>query len=161
MIDGEATKTITITGQESDAPRDLSGRIWPPAAEQRLRDEARDLRAAADAIDALIMGDAGPMNRLASPPPPFVGCQVARRQQQIYGELARLICPRRPSFRAWAADVAMAVRRRKRSTRPPRDPISRLAQGALDAGEPLSESQLRKLLPQLLDHPNKYWPKKP
>ena len=137
-----------------------SASIWPPAIEQRLRDEARLHRATADAIDALLLGDAGAVSRLAPPLPSFVGAQVVRRQQQIYAELAKLIRPERLSFRAWAAAVAMAVRRRKRSTKTPSDPISSLAQSAIDAGEALTESQLRKLLPHLLDHPTKYWPQK-
>ena len=146
-----------------ESPPDLYERgrsIWPPAIAQRLRDEAQLHRAAADAIDALLLGDAGQINRLPPPSPSLVCCQVARLQQQIYAELAKLIRPVRPSFRAWAAAVVLAVRRRKRSASPPSDAVSRLAQSALDAGKPLSESQLRKLLPQLLDHPNKYWPKK-
>jgi hypothetical protein len=81
------------------------------------------------------------------------------RQRDYYVDLAAVTRPARLTLRAWASAVADQVVRRQRSSRPPADPASDLAQCILDTGlPPLSADVLRQtVLPQAFDHPNKYW----
>ena len=132
--------------------------------DQRLCETEQRLRELADALKAYREGgDSAGLEAAVGLGGEAVNLSIVRhvrlrRQGDCYVALAAMTRPARLTWRAWASAVADQVARRQRSSRPPTDPASELAQSILNAGPPLSADVLRQtVLPQAFDHPTYYW----
>ena len=131
--------------------------------DEQLREKELRLREQADELKLVREGGPAGLEAVVGLETEPVDLSIVRHvrlrwQHDYYVELAAMTRPARRTWRAWANDVADQVRRRERSSRPPTDPASDLAQRILNAGPPLSADVLRQtVLPQAFDHPNKYW----
>jgi hypothetical protein len=132
--------------------------------DQRLRETEQRLRELADALKAYQEGgDSAGLEAAVGLEGEAVNLSIVRhvrlrRQGECYVALAAMTRPTRLTWRAWAIAVADQVARRQRSSRPPTDSASDLAQRILNNGPALSADVLRQtVLPQAFDRPNKYW----